>query len=147
MSPEGQPPPTCLGCTVDVLDGKDRTQSVQQDFGQRGDELSGGDQHVDAVGPEDEGGSGQNPGSCMSLRSGGSADSCSQEGGPEESALVFLIGPWSCLTSKGDTGITPPWSTKAVSTARATRSNRCSSLQRMSDAGLGQQGQVGTGVR
>lgn len=28
--------PTCLGCTVDVLNRKHRTQSVQQDFGQGG---------------------------------------------------------------------------------------------------------------
>ena len=45
--------PTCLGGAVDVLYGEGGAQAVQQNLGQRRDELSGGDQDVDAVGPVD----------------------------------------------------------------------------------------------
>lgn len=54
MSPRDLVLLTCLGCTVDVLNRKHGAQSIQQDFGQGRDQLSGSNQHVDTVGPEDE---------------------------------------------------------------------------------------------
>lgn len=47
--------PTCLGRTVDVLDGEHGAQTVQQDLGQCRDQLRGGDQHIDTVGSGDKG--------------------------------------------------------------------------------------------
>lgn len=40
---------TDLGGAVDVLDGEDVSQAVEQNFGQSRDQLSGGDQHVHAL--------------------------------------------------------------------------------------------------
>lgn len=42
---------TYFGCAVDVLDGEGRSQTVQQNFSQRRDELRRGHQHVHAVAP------------------------------------------------------------------------------------------------
>lgn len=52
---------TYFGCTINILDRKDDSEAVEQDFSQRGDQLCGGHQDIHTVRPEkqtEEGGAG-----------------------------------------------------------------------------------------
>lgn len=45
--------PTCLCCTVNIFNGEDCSQPIEQDFGDGRDELGRGDQHVHTIRSED----------------------------------------------------------------------------------------------
>lgn len=46
---DSEPTFTYFGCTINILDRKDNPQAVEQDLGQRGDELRGGHQDIHTV--------------------------------------------------------------------------------------------------